>query len=574
MPILLGTPKLGDTTLGMPVGVWYMQTDVDETAHPDFQEHLAVIQRPIISSEYDYIACNTFIVSDNLRGAESYADMTTRWEDMIDAAKTLRTKSTSPFDPPYDIRMSVGYIGKMFNTADDTDIEDFVNAICDISDVDNIVRSWHVIDEPVAAAELGSGPYEDDITAERMGEIVQVVHETQVDRGRNWPFIYAEGGDGRENAAKTESWWKVVSQDREYDPANLGILDQNGAASVNDATKIQAYADEMANVAHNGVAADLIYAPFYYAWTSNNWRYSVLPPWRKWRYIYEWWTDLTAGTANRKFPVFAVIEGAAQSTSGGAKWSDADDAKSMLQGYIDMHNNMRMVKDFGFTGVYMWGWTTSSTDEQDLWLTKSHWSHDNTNNTIQTEFYVSTAQEQWGEAVSNEMWRNLSTSPTSEEEHLDSGDDDAIPSSSGLVATVWDDFTPTGGNAIDGFWIQFDLHQSGRVWFTIENDQSTVVRVLDWGFRNDTDRPTNSITTADVNALAPGRYRNLVTLADMTLATRRPDTGAISGDLNGTAQYWDLRDNDNALQDPGVYTVRMYREGSEVGSSVTATIPA
>ena len=416
MPILLGRPKLGDTTLGMTVGVWYMQMNVGETPHPNFKEHLAVIQRQIESSSYDYFTCNMFVVSDTRRGGEtpeSYATMTTRWKDFIAETKALRDQTEAPYDPPYDMKLSIGYIGGMFNDADDTNIEDFVNEICDIEGIDDIVRSWHVIDEPVTAAELGSGPYENDITSERMGEIDQEVHETQVDRGRNWPFIYAEGGDGRENAAQTESWWKVVGQDREYAPANLEILDQNGPASVNDYTKIQAYADEMADVTHEGVPADLIYAPFYYAWTSNNWRYSVLPPWRKWRYIYEWWSDLTAGTANRKFPVFALIEGAAQAGSGGEKWTDADDAKSMLQGHIDMHNNMRMVKDFGFTGVYLWGWTTSTTANDDLWLTKSHWAHDNTSNTIQEDFYVSTAEERWGEAVSNEIWRNLSTSPTS-----------------------------------------------------------------------------------------------------------------------------------------------------------------
>lgn len=204
MPILLGRPKLGDTTLGMTVGVWYMQMNVGETPHPNFKEHLAVIQRPVESSSYDYFTCNMFVVSDTRRGGEtpeSYATMTTRWKDFIAETKALRDQTEAPYDPPYAMKLSIGYIGGMFNDADDTNIEDFVNEICDIEGIDDIVRSWHVIDEPVTAAELGSGPYENDITSERMGEIVQVVHETQVDRGRNWPFIYAEGGDGRENAA-------------------------------------------------------------------------------------------------------------------------------------------------------------------------------------------------------------------------------------------------------------------------------------------------------------------------------------------------------------------------------------
>lgn len=43
--------------------------------------------------------------------------------------------------------------------------------------------------------------------------------------------------------------------------------------------------------------------------------------------------------------------------------------------------------------------------------------------------------------------------------------------------------------------------------------------------------------------------------------------------MNGTAQYWDLEDYKSQPVPNGNYTIEMYVEGCQQGSSVTVAIP-
>ena len=291
MPILLGTPKLGTyNIMGLPVGQWYNQIEEDESSDPDFKDHLRIIQRPLDSSEYHYIACDRFLVADGRRGAESIPTMTARVVSMIEQAVDLQSES-----PTYRIKMSIGYIFKMFTQDTTASIDGFVDDICAVDGVDSVVESWHVIDEPVAAPRDPENPNEDYVTAANMATVVQAFQEAQVDRGKNWPFIYAENGDGRGGA---NGWWPVYNPSagwayRKYDTSNYTFTDINGAA--NDAVKIRAYIDAIADATHNGVDAIPLLQPFYYPWASGHFQYSVLPPIRKWHYIQEWWSDAARG---------------------------------------------------------------------------------------------------------------------------------------------------------------------------------------------------------------------------------------------------------------------------------------
>ena len=97
MPLLLGTKKLSaNTTLGMPVAVFWHQVLPEETSHPDFKEHLQVIQRPLDKSEFNYVACPLF-ARGSARWTTNDQDIIDRHVELIQAALDLRDEiSASP----------------------------------------------------------------------------------------------------------------------------------------------------------------------------------------------------------------------------------------------------------------------------------------------------------------------------------------------------------------------------------------------------------------------------------------------------------------------------------------------
>ncbi|MAF09898.1 hypothetical protein CMK11_05540 [Candidatus Poribacteria bacterium] len=590
MPILLGTPKLGpDTKLGMPVGIWYMQIDAGETTTPDFQAHLEVIQRPLAQAAHPYIACERFIVSDVNRGAppESASSMATPWKGLVQGALDLNDSGS------YDIKLSVGYIVKLFreshyanHTLLEAAIKVFVDDICTYDRVDEVVRTWHVIDEPVAKP-----PDDVDVTWGEAGLITRLFHKHQVANGKNWPFIYVELAPGRSkgDVGTDPNWWKIESgagwSDRIYDPGNVEVSDDSDIPGVpggigTDAEKIQKFVDEIGGAAWSPaptVRPKLILAPDYYSWASNHWAHTVGPPWRKWRQIYDWWNALTVtGYSSVALPFHALMEGGAQSLD------EADPfVKTKLPGHIDMHNMIRMVKEYGMQGVYFWGWSTGSTTSDDPKLTKSHWA-DGTSSP-QSDFVVSGHDEKWGEAVSTEMCRNVPTVTPSPPEFYS----DAVPGASRLVLEGTDNLAGAVADtstSVDGYWIRFSLAASAKVYFRIKRKAGdAVVRILDWGFRRNSTRPTTTISTSDLYEIAPGRYWNLVSSNDAGLNRRpgypQPEDGdppdiEVSGDMNGTAQFWDLRDyNNQVITTSGTYVIEMYVDGSPLTDTLEVEIP-
>ncbi len=584
MAILLGTAKLGvDTRLSIPVGMWYNQIAWDESASPTFLDHLQIIQRPLPYAQYPFIACDRIAFSDARRVGETgpVAEQALRDRNVGVVRQAVKLNSDPLIPDSYKIKVSIGWIGKMYQLSSRALRRAFVNAICDEPGVDEVMESWHVIDEPVTAKEDDTS-----VTPSTMASVVADFHEAQVDRGKSWPFIYSENADGRTQPGTSNTWWQVVGQDRIYNPAN--VTDSTYGWNVDDGAKIMAYVDGMSGKTHLGVNSKLILAPFDYMWAGFKWRYAVSPPWRMWRQIHNWWKSRTGGASGDTFPFYALVEGAAQTHE-----NDPIDLKSKTQGHVGMHNQMRMALGYGFQGVWLWGWTTSATGAPDLDLTKSHWTHDNAISP-QNHFYVSTEKERWGEAVSSEMWRNIGTGPDGDKLPTDQAEwfAEAIPpppdpldpdnTGSGLRGTRADKYVDpqTGAEkAPSGYWIQYDLHESGRVYFLIRDSAGDVVRVLDWGFRVDDQRPTPAITLAELLPLSPGRYRNMVTENPAILiADRRPDVDGVSGDMNGTAQYWDLKDDNNGVVPGGptdvrTYTIEMYRDGTQVGPTLSVVKP-
>jgi hypothetical protein len=275
---------------------------------------------------------------------------------------------------------------------------------------------------------------------------------------------------------------------------------------------------------------------------------------RKWKFIQEWWADQFPN-----YPIHALMEGAAQVTSQGPNY-----VKTMLQGHVDMHNQMRMALKYGFNGIGLWGWSSSNTTAPDLYYTKHHWTYD-TAHTPQLYFSVSDQLERWGEAVGNEVWR--------EQEFYT----EAIPSAGGIVAAIADPDTdpPPNQDPLPGYWIQFDLAQRARVHFVIRDSGGSTTRILDWGYKNNTSKPGPGFTYLDLYGLAAGRYRNLVRPSSGTfpLSVCRPTVDGVSGDMNGTAIWWDLRDENNVPVSSGSYFAQMYAEGVAVGASVSLTVP-
>jgi len=491
----------------------------------------------------------------------------------------------------YDIRLSVGYTAKLFRLAHyggdeeelDAAIKIFVDAICGHPGVERIVESWHVIDEPVCRPIPPPPEIDQRVTWGEASLITECFHKHQVANGRNWPFIYVELGPGRsQGAAGTDpNWWKIETgtgwSDRVYDPSNVEKSDVNNITSLpsgigTDAQKIQKYVDGIGGVGWDPaptIRPKVILAPDYYAWSANNWAYTVGPPWRKWRQIYDWWSALTVtGYGSVALPFHAVLEGGAQTLAGDPP---PPFLKARLPGHIDMHNMVRMVKDYGMQGVAFWGWSTSSNrfdQDIDKKLTKRYWADGTT--APQSYFDMSTDDENWGEAISTEMWRNVPTAdpaPPPAEYYTS-----AVPSTSRLVpnaphdppGTVWDTTTQP-----DGWWIRFDLAESAKVYLKIK-DQVTgdVVRILDWGFRENSTRPATTIVLADLYEIAPGRYWNLVSSEAGTEAERRPADGSSSGDLNGTAQFWDGMDYNNQGPLSGKYDIEMYVDGTALPDTV------
>lgn len=170
-----------------------------------------------------------------------------------------------------------------------------------------------------------------------------------------------------------------------------------------------------------------------------------------------------------------------------------------------------------------------------------------------------------GEAVGNEVWR---------EQELYT---EAIPTASGIVEAVADpDTDPAVENPLPGYWLRFDLATRSRVHFVILDAAGYTVRILDWGYKSNTSKPAPGFNYLDLYQLAPGRYRNLVRPTGTTsfpLSVCRPDFGSESGDMNGVAIWWDLRDYDNGLVPNATYYAQMYVEGSAVGASIALVTP-
>jgi hypothetical protein len=174
---------------------------------------------------------------------------------MLNSALQLRDQFAGE---PYDIRVSVGYIAKLFPSGTLSEVPEFVNAICDVPGVDGVVVSWHVIDEPI-----GKG----SATPVYVHDVVDAFHGAQVARGKNWPFIYIEAADGRydwsdPNHPNAQGWWPPTpdGKDRYYNPANFT---KDGK---NDAQRIHEFVHAIASVVSSGVPARPILMLDYYLW--------------------------------------------------------------------------------------------------------------------------------------------------------------------------------------------------------------------------------------------------------------------------------------------------------------------
>lgn len=488
---------------GIPVGMMWTQTPSEPIDTPSGDplyrqklfEDMQVINNPAAAWS-SFIACDRAIFEDSTQSTDVNV-IINRWKAFIEAARAA------------GIKCSIGYLQKLFyywptDTIKTDQINDFVDAICNISNVGDVVESWHVVDEPVGQEE------EDKLNKTAVRDLVKTVNDRQhlsSNGNRDWPFHIVLNADQE----GTKNFWPICGNDRYYDPD----------------IRFKDYIDAIAACWPTGAGAKVIISLFYYPWSSNNWSYGSLPPWRKWRFIFEkfrqWYPNSTT------HPVHFILEGGANNQN----------YLYHLAGHVDMHQQVRMARNYGAQGIWFWGWgNRDATLSQNLKFTMTHWVDSSFSN-----FYVSGHDERWGEAVANEVTAGIE------------GISAAIPASSKIVGTA---------TSPNGFWIKYWLASRGKVEFRINNKNGTWVKRIDLGYKNNTSKPSFSESWTDFYDSVAGKYEY----------TPGNDRGSGNNDLFGTAANWNKTDNDfqsvTAANNP--YTIHMYVNGTEVGCPVQVNV--
>lgn len=257
MPVLLAPSK---NTHDIPVGMMYVQHTNDPQIRrgiPRVREfNLINIPAP---NQSDYIACNAII----FEGA--------KYENKDVIPSFIADARTA------GLKVSVGYIVKMFRWRSQTEVDIFVNDILSIPAIDDVMLGWHVIDEP-------------DPTETSASYVEDVVHKFKIAQGsKPWPFniIFAGVGSTPGSGQEPNAWWPIVDGDRVYQPDACYLSEYIGAIINAGGTPI--------------ISLD------YYPYASQHFAFGATPPWRKWRFMYEWFRQNYS-----QYQLHAVIEGDAQ----------------------------------------------------------------------------------------------------------------------------------------------------------------------------------------------------------------------------------------------------------------------
>ncbi len=479
----------------IPVGMMWGQTAAEPVDAPAnnpiyrqklFRDMQAIYNpAPTLSS---HIACNRIVREDIWLPGDTIAKVIDRWTAFIEAARAA------------ELKCSIGYVWKLFSTRPESEINQFVDAICNIPNVERVVESWHVVDEPLTK----------NLNKNAIRDLVRTINDRQhltANGGRRWPFHIVLGADHEGPG----NFWPVSGMDRRYNP-NI---------------QFKRYIDAIAACPPTGAGASVVISLYYYPWMAGQWAYGSLPPWRKWRFILErfrqWYPDPIT------HPIHFVLECGAANPHYSA----------YLPGHVDMHQQVRMARNYGVQGIWFWGWgNRDNSTTQNLQFTMTHWTDSSF-----PDFYASGYDERWGEAVANEV--------TAAKEGILA----AMPAKSKIVGTTK---TPRG------IWIRYWLADRGKVEFHIRNRNRTRIKRIDLGYKNNTSKPNFSESWANLYDSVAGRYEYI------------PGRNRGSGDrdLLGTAAYWNKTNNSfqmvSAAWNP--YTINMYVNGIEVGSPVQVNI--
>ena len=481
----------------IPVGMMWVQTAAEPVDTPagspvyrqKLYEGMKIINNPAATWS-SFIACDRVMREDTWASGDTIAKVISRWKAFIEAARAA------------GVKCSIGYVWKLFRQRPDSEIEQFVDAICNIPDVDRVVESWSVVDEPLGKS----------LNKNAVRDLVRTINDRQhqpANGDRDWPFHIVLGA----SVEGSHDFWPLRSgyNDRYYDPD----------------PRFKNYIDAIATFQPAGAGARVIISLFYYPWETGHWRYGSLPPWRKWRFIVEkfrqWYPDSTT------HPIHFVLEGGAA----------AKVPATHLAGHVDMHQQVRMARNYGAQGIWFWGWgNRDNSSTRNLKFTTTHWVDSSSPN-----FHVSGNDERWGEAVANEV--------TAGREGISA----AIPSLSKI----------SGISQISNrIWIKYWLASRGKVEFRIYNRNNAPVKRIDLGYKNNTSRPSFSESWTNLYDSVAGKYEYIPGV----------NRGGGDNDLLGTAACWDKRDNDfqGASTARNPYTIHMYVNGEEVGDPVQVNV--
>lgn len=482
-------------THDIPVGMMWVQTAVEPVDAPvgsplyrrKLFADMNVIKNPA-AVRLSHVACDRVLREDIWNAGDTIDSVISRWKAFIEAARAA------------GVKCSLGYVWKLFGGRPVAEINQFVDEICNIENVGDVVESWHVVDEPLTKY----------LDKDSIRDVVKTINDRQhlpANGSRDWPFNIVIGADKE----GTSDFWPVYINDRYYNPD----------------PQLKNYIDAIAADWPAGAGAKVIISLYYYPWASRNWSYGSLPPWRKWRYFIEKFREWYPDPATH--PIHFVIEGGAANRYYSVH----------LAGHVDMHQQVRMARNYGAQGIWFWGWGNRDNPlSQNLQFTMTHWV-----NSAYHGIYVTGHAERWGEAIANEV--------TTAREEISI----AVPKESKIV-----DITQVS----NGFWIRYWLASRGKVEFRIHDSNNNWVKRIDLGYKNNTSKPSFSEDWANFYDSVPGRYEYMP----------GTDRGMGKSDYFGTAAYWNRTNNDFRPVSAGYnpYNVIMYVNGNEVGSPVQVYI--
>ena len=368
----------------------------------------------------------------------------------------------------------------------------------------DIVAGWYLADDALDPR--------DEYSADEILAVVEAVHCAQKACGVNWPFYFADNVDAN-------AFW---------DPVGKKVVIPNLLKEW-----VEGFPDD----------ATPIFMPYYYPWLSNNWDYTVNPPWKKWKlYIEKLHGEFFPSNAeaihdNLKFhPILDASQKIKQMDSvveddDGNPVLDPDgneqtvienvSAGLPLPGHADMHKQIRVVwnllQEYDFvTGIWFLGWNIEvepnhNPDSRGI-------AHDNWKR-----------NRKWAEAIQNEP-------------HETEGILEAIPASNSILKNFPDPLAvPTAADIAAGnrTITRIPYHLAERCSFTIEirlprnpdtpDVEGDLIRTINEGYTGES--PQGQF--ANSNGTGIGE--------------------PVSMDLNGTTAHWDGNNQDDDSADDGTY---------------------